>query len=228
MNLGDRMKRYEGAHRIYLPPRIPVIIRVDGKAFHTLSRGCAKPFDAELSVAMDHVALKLLKEVQNARLAFVQSDEVSLLLIDYNKHSSQQWFDGNLQKMVSISAAYASVEFNNHFCSDAVFDSRAFVLPEKEVVNYFIWRQQDAMRNAILMVAQSRFSHKQMHGTSCGKLLEMLHDIGVDYEEHYASYWRMGRALDKNSQPPCAPEGAPLFSNNRAFIEQYMQVEEGS
>jgi len=221
--LGDRMKKFEDAYRMHLSPRMPVIIRVDGKAFHTLTRGCEKPFDVTLGVCMDSTATALLDEVQGARFAYVQSDEISLFLCNYNTFQSQSWFDNNIQKMVSISAAVAATNFTLCWGKNepVYFDSRVFILPENEVVNYFIWRQQDCTRNSIQMVAQSMFSHKELHGKSCGDLQEMMFQKGTNWNE-FKAYWKRGRVVTKQG----VDENIPVFSQDRAYIEKFMEVEE--
>jgi tRNA(His) guanylyltransferase len=155
--LGTRMKdNYENRFRYQLTRRIPVIIRVDGRAFHTLTQGC-EPFDLKFSKAMTDTAIYLCNEIQGVKCVYKQSDEISLLLVDYDLITTQAWFDYNLQKIVSISAALASVKFTELFGKFATFDSRAFNIPIDEVCNYFIWRQKDWLRNSIEMLAQSHF-----------------------------------------------------------------------
>jgi len=222
MSLEDRMKRYESIyHEIYLQPRTPVVIRVDGKAFHTLTKSCVEPFDGDFAKAMDYTASGLLTEVQNSRLAYVQSDEISLLLIDYNKFESCQWFDGNLQKIVSVSASVATESFNSFWQKQAFFDSRAFNLSEREVVNYFIWRQQDATRNSIQMVARSLYSHKQLMNKNTNEQQEMIFQKGQNWND-LSPYWKRGRVLTKDT----IDKGIPIFSQNREYIEEFMKIEE--
>ena len=116
-SLGDRMKTYENISRIYLTKRSPVIIRIDGKAFHTFTRGFAKPFDKFFMMAMQETAKHLCKEIAGCKLAYVQSDETSLLLTDYDTIGTQPWFENNLQKLVSVSASIATLAFNRAFAS---------------------------------------------------------------------------------------------------------------
>lgn len=116
-SLGDRMKAYENISRIYLTKRSPVIIRIDGKAFHTFTRGFAKPFDKFFMTAMQETAKHLCKEIVGCKLAYVQSDEISLLLTDYDTIGTQPWFENNLQKLVSVSASIATLAFNRAFYS---------------------------------------------------------------------------------------------------------------
>lgn len=116
-SLGDRMKTYENISRIYLTKRSPVIIRIDGKAFHTFTRGFAKPFDKFFMMAMQETAKHLCKEIAGCKLAYVQSDEISLLLTDYDTIGTQPWFENNLQKLVSVSASIVTLAFNRAFAS---------------------------------------------------------------------------------------------------------------
>ena len=111
--LGDRMKSfYEDRYRIYLTRRTPVIIRVDGNAFHTFTRGLDKPFDFDFMDIMQRTCYSLSKNIQGCVGGYVQSDEISLLLVDYNTITTDAWFDYNLQKVTSLAAARATMTFN--------------------------------------------------------------------------------------------------------------------
>jgi tRNA(His) guanylyltransferase len=214
-SLGDRMKTYESAFRTHLPIRIPVIMRIDGKAFHSYTKGCKRPFDKDLIEVMDDTAKALCKEVQGCQLAYVQSDEISLLLVNYEDIDSQSWFDNNLQKMVSITASVASVTFTtnswkiwgleqdeevfgatHHIIKPAFFDSRAWVLPKEEVTNYFLWRQQDCTRNSVQMVARSLYSHKECTDKNNSQLQEMIFQKGLNWDKFPTSQKR-GRVIVK-------------------------------
>lgn len=184
-NLGDRMKRYETVSRRYLTKRTPVIIRVDGRAFHTLLRGTEKPFDRSFISAMQDSASFTSGKMQGCKLVYVQSDEVSFLLTDYDRLDTQGWFDYNLSKMVSISAATMSMAFNLYCLRSpgfqingfGIFDSRAFNIPKEEVSNYFLWRAKDWQRNSLSMYARSFFSHKELMGKNRVEVHEMLHAV---------------------------------------------------
>jgi tRNA(His) 5'-end guanylyltransferase len=163
-------------------------MRLDGKAFHTVTAGMDKPFDENLAWVMDQVARMLAAEVQGTVFGYTQSDEISLLLQDFESIGTEPWFDGNVQKMTSISAAIASVRFNGFGLSTqrstAYFDSRVFTISDPvEVANYFIWRQRDAVRNSILALAQAQFGPKRVHGVNTTDLLHMLNDEGVHWTE---------------------------------------------
>ena len=203
-SLGCRMKQYEGIPRINLMRRNPVIIRVDGKAFHTFTRGFQRPFDDILIESMQETMKYLCENIQGCKIGYCQSDEISLLITDYENINTAAWFDYRVQKMCSIAASMATLAFNQVFWEKiryldhdyyeyptkefnelieiyykalekgAMFDARCFSIPKEEVCNYFVWRQQDATRNSIQMVAQANFSHKQLQNKSCDELQEML------------------------------------------------------
>lgn len=195
--LGQRMKeQYEDRYRIMLPRRTYVIIRVDGKAFHTLTKRYSKPFDITILDAMERIALNMCNHIHGAKFAFVQSDEVSVLLTDFEKPETTAWFDNNLQKLVSVSASIATREFNNRTGEDALFDSRAFIIPDPvEVENYFIWRQKDARRNSIQRVAQGYYSIKDLHGKDQQQQLNMLLTQEVNWEDDFETHEKSGVAI---------------------------------
>ena len=114
-NLGDRMKTYENVTRTYLTRRTPVIIRIDGKAFHSFTRGFEKPFDNILVKTMQQTMKHLCENIEGCVLGYTQSDEITLVLCDYKKLTSQAWFDNNIQKICSVSASMATMAFNLAF-----------------------------------------------------------------------------------------------------------------
>ena len=114
-SLGDRMKKYENVNRNYLTRRVPVIIRIDGKAFHTFTRGFKKPFDEILVKTMQDTMKYLCENIQGCVLGYTQSDEITLVLVDYKRLDSSAWFDYNIQKMASVSASMATMAFNKFF-----------------------------------------------------------------------------------------------------------------
>lgn len=191
MDLSDRMKEYEGKYRnslVFENPDDALVVRVDGKAFHTYTKGARIPFDSLLQDAMNNIAIDLCSEVQGAVLAYVQSDEVSVIARPFKKESSSVWFDGNVQKICSITSAMAAVRMTvtspTIFGSmkEALFDSRAFVIPANEVVNYLIWRQSDALRNSVQMLARSHFSHRKLMGKSCDEMKDLLRENKAPWE----------------------------------------------
>lgn len=180
--IGDRMKLYyEDRYRVFLTRRTPVIVRLDGKAFHTLTRRCQKPFDQEFISAMLSAAAYVTMQSQGFKLAYIQSDKVSFLLTDYDALQTEAYFDYNLQKLVSVMASQMSANFSLSYSQCAAFDGRAFNMPKEEIANYFLWRALDWQRNSIQMYAQSFFSHKQLHKKTQLDMHEMLHDIGKNW-----------------------------------------------
>ena len=110
--LGDRMKAYENISRNYLTRRVPVIIRLDGKAFHTFTKGMVKPFDPVLTQAMQQTMKSLCENIQGCVLGYTQSDEITLVLTDYATIKTDAWFGYNIQKMVSIASSIATLAFS--------------------------------------------------------------------------------------------------------------------
>jgi len=241
-SLGDRMKIYEGAFRQSLPIRMPVILRIDGKAFHTYTASCERPFDERLISAMDNVGIALCEQIQGAQIAYVQSDEISVLVHNYKRFSSTPWFENQIQKMVSVSASIAAgymTALSPTIFGEtkiAAFDARAFVLPESEVCNYFLWRQQDATRNSVQMVARSLYSHSQLDGKNSAELQEMIFLKTGKNWGNYPTYQKRGRCIVKetylvaDSVAPRSKWGVddeiPLFSEDRGYINQHLEVVE--
>lgn len=215
---------YEDRTRMFLPRRTYTIIRVDGKAFHTYTRGLKEPFDDEMMRDMDDTAISLCKQIQGSKFAFVQSDEISILLTDFDEINTDAWFDGNIQKMASVSASLATGWFNamrhaRDISPDkiAFFDARVFTIPSKiEVENYFIWRQQDTTRNSIQSVAQSLYSHKQLEGKNGNDLQEMIHAKGLNWNDLEPKYKR-GRMIVK-TEAGWLMEEPPIFTHDRLYL----------
>lgn len=197
--LGKRMKEYyEQVPKTRLVRRTPVAIRLDGKAFHTFTRGFQKPFDAILIKTMQETMKKLCESIQGCVIGYTQSDEITLILQDYKELDTAAWFDYEVQKICSIAASMCTLYFNqifrtniNEYCAGkvmdeyqktlclardkgAMFDARVFNIPKEEVTNLIYWRQVDATRNSIQMVGQANFSHKQLQNKSCNQIQDML------------------------------------------------------
>lgn len=222
-SLGDRMKQqYEDRTRFMLPRRTYTIIRVDGKAFHTFTKDMTRPFDDAFMLCMDTAALNIVTEIQGTQLAFVQSDEISVLLTDFAKPTTNAAFDGNLQKLCSVSASAATMAFNETaravgFSPTALFDSRVFTIPDPvEVENYFIWRQKDAERNSIQSVAQWNASHKELEGKSIPEQHDIIYAAGDNWN-NYPGGCKRGRVVvwvggDWQIEVP------PIFTQERSWL----------
>ncbi len=221
------MTGYEDCYRIKLPKRLPKILRIDGKAFHTFLKNAKKPYDPAVMGIMTKAAKEVMFEIGGtARMAYIQSDECSILINDALELTTQAWFDNNLQKIVSVAASIFTGEFNNKYaplkdmCSEyinatpAAFDARLFVLPDiTEVNNYFVWRQQDAIRNSVQQFGRATFSHSQLDEKSCPEIIQMLADNGVDYYSE-ASWKRRGLVVTRHEMD----ENIPLFQEDTSYI----------
>jgi|TARA_R110000851_G_scaffold56073_3_gene131226 tRNA(His) guanylyltransferase len=220
--LGNRIKdSFENRAKTKLIRKCPVIIRLDGKSFGKFTKGFKRPFDDSFIDMMDKAALYLCKEIQGAKMAYVQSDEISILLTDFDTPETQAWFDYSVQKMTSVSSSFATSAFNKNLLKYyldtngseetimsieredlkfANFDSRVFsVSREEDVIDYFVWRMKDAEKNSISMLAQSMFSHKTLDGVSGRDKIEMCQDKGVDWNE-MPSGQRFGRIISKQTE----------------------------
>ena len=261
--LGNRMKtNYEDRYRFYLPRRMPVIIRIDGKAFHTFTKGFQKPWDSIMIKSMQDTAKFLCENIMGCQMAYTQSDEISLLLVDYKRLESQAWFDNNMQKMCSVAASMATVAFNRAYqshvraCMDemaegmedlylsregiAMFDARVFVLPESEVCNYFIWRQQDAIRNSVSAAGQHYFTQKELQGKKTEEIKTMLETKGIVWGK-FQTLHKFGSCVVKEDAPDNMPKVTkdgrmrfgwyvdnqiPLFQRSRDYVERWLKPEE--
>lgn len=243
-SLGDRMKRHEASTKRVFPPQTPVIIRVDGKAFHTYTRGLEKPYCLMLQLAMDTATRVLCEEIQGAQLAYVQSDEISVLLVGHKKFVSNPWFDNKQSKMETVAASMAgsTVTANSGLVFDgkikpAFFDARAFPLPDHEVPNYFLWRQQDAVRNSIQMVARALYSHRECNNKNVDELREMCTRAGQSWET-FDHHFRFGRTFTRQPSPAKLDDGqivirklwkrmdeTPDFKSNREFFDPLLDHE---
>lgn len=198
-SLGDRMKDYENRFRFSLPRRAYTMIRLDGKAFHTYVKKMKfkKPFDPVFWTAMACTMSCLCENIQGCKLGYCQSDEISLVLTDFDDIKTCAWFDGNIQKIVSVSASMATAFFNDVMTFDrkvehlATFDSRVWSLADPwEVFNTFLWRQKDCTRNSIQTIARFVASHKECHNKNVDELQELIHQKGENFNDYPTRFKR--------------------------------------
>lgn len=250
-----RMKNYENVSKNYLNKKEPVIIRIDMKAGHSFTKGLTKPFDSIFSITMQDTLITLCNNIQGCKFGYTQSDEISLLLTDFDNEDTAGWFDYNINKLISVSASMATLYFNKNFqdnveeylfyaskeynirdliekekilnskINTALFDSRAFNLPIDEVTNYFIWRQNDGMRNSIQSFARSFYSTKQMQNLSCKELIEkIIIEKDIDWN-NLAESLKYGASCKRKSNLSGRMKfkiynDTPIFSKNREYIEE--------
>lgn len=200
--LGDRMKGYEANTRTKLMLGTPHIIRLDMRAGHTFCRGLDKPFDRIFCESMEYTAKMLCEQVQGCTLAYTQSDEITMVLLDGFTNEYSCFFDGVIQKITSITASIATLAFNQRFIeltskisdSDvrkryaekamkATFDSRVFSVPTiSEAYNCIVWRVLDCIRNSVSAMGQATFTTKELYKKNMSSVREMLRETGTPWE----------------------------------------------
>jgi tRNA(His) guanylyltransferase len=203
LSLGDRMKFYEGQFSLRLKTLCPIIARIDGKCFHSWTKGLERPYCSDLSSLFVKTCQHLMDET-NATCGYTQSDEISLAWI--TDDVKQEIFMGaKLQKMVSVLSSLTTAYFNEQraFSSllnlkpTALFDCRVFEVPTRtEACNHFVWREQDATRNSVQMAARSVFSHKQCDNKNGKELMEMLFQAGINWND-FPDFFKRGTYVRK-------------------------------
>jgi tRNA(His) 5'-end guanylyltransferase len=217
--LGDRLKsEFEATTQLELPRKTHTIIRLDGKAFHTYTRGLPRPFDETLHADLVAATQFLCEQVTGTLFAYVQSDEVSLLVTDLAKPGTQPWYGGNVQKITSVTASILTAKFNerrNLGLGDvgeqpAFFDSRVFTIPDTDdVVDYFHWRYLDAWRNAVSSLASVHFSARELQHKSLVDRRVMLLEKGVDVKDLNPRF-KAGSIVE-----PVTRESTVTYTDNR-------------
>lgn len=215
---------YEDALRLVLPRRAYVVIRIDGRGFHTFTRDLERPYSRKLADALDQAAIGLCQEMIGCRFAYGQSDEYSFLLTDFEKENAALWFDGNVQKIVSVSASLFTAYFNRAFPSDliAAFDSRVLLISQRtEVQKYFLWRQMDASANSLNMLASAHYRHFELEGKSNTEKHEMLHAKGVNWAKQPPEFKR-GRVVLKTADTTgwAADLAIPVFTRDTGYLDK--------
>ena len=188
--LGDWMKALEGSTETYLDGGRPICVRLDGRAFHTFTRGLDRPFDARLVGLMRATTLHLAEEC-SAAVAYTQSDEISLVLVSRDNPDADPYFGGRVQKLASVLAATATAYFNRHLPGTIsekahlmpVFDARVWGVADLETATEVLrWRELDAYRNGVTSLALAHFSAKEIHGKGRAEKLAMLAGRGVRFD----------------------------------------------
>lgn len=224
--IGDRIKgNYEKRCRHELTRRMPVVIRVDGRAFHTYTRGMERPFSQTLIDAMVTAAQEVGKEAQGFKAGYVQSDEASFLLTDYDTLQTDAWFGYVQSKVETIAASVMTATFNRSIDreKDALFDARAFSVPREEVVNYFLWRAMDWERNSVSMYCHANFSARQMHGQGKADQHEMLHSIGKNWATDLTAQQRNGTWIFTDGTT--RTDVLPNYDSIASMIDQSIYVD---
>lgn len=223
-NLGDRMKMYEQQMAAHCMPLLPICARIDGKAFHTWTRGLERPFDESLH-NLFVATTKFLVEETGARVGYTQSDEITLIWYS-DDIESQVFFDGKVHKMVSVLASMATGFFNKRVFSTtrplAFFDCRVWQVPTlEEAANVLVWRELDATRNSIQMAAQAVYSHKELLNKNNSEMQEMLHQKGINWND-YPDWAKRGTYVQRQKRTRL------LSSEERERIPEQHRPAEGA
>lgn len=258
-----RMKAYEHLFNVSLDSDKPVIVRVDGRCFHTFAKKFHKPFDEVLSKTIRKTMQYLCENIQECVLGYTQSDEISLLLLNYLNEKSDPFFGYRIQKLCSVISSMATISFYKYFEEVAheyeehienelqrvfqsgssykellsslpkdyfnyesyidsrypTFDCRVFNIPKEEVTNYFYWRQLDAYRNSINMIARIYYSNKELYGKTKSEMIKMIKEKNDDLS-NYKPYNIYGSCCIKSLQI-CTPinSDSNTFTRNKWFID---------
>lgn len=228
------MKGYEFAESSRrLMPLLPVLARVDGRAFRSFTRGMAVPYDERMSEAMAGTAMLLAKET-NASMVYTQSDEISLAWHSLDA-KREIFFGGRVAKMTSQLASMATLFFYKivletmpEFAGrNPTFDARVWQVPNRaEGANVFLWRELDATKNSVSMAAGAYYSAKQLHGKHSGEKQEMLWQAGVNWND-YPAFFKRGVFIQRRtvSTPFEACELEALPPKHHARLNPNLTVE---
>lgn len=223
-NLGDRMKGYEKVFDRELPPRQPVIVRLDGNSFHEFTASRFEfPFDAKFKNCMNEAAIATMKYCNGSMIAYVQSDEISVLLRNDLNPDMGQFLNGRIQKICSLVASACAVRFSKEVSKltgkdeEVQFDCRCFVMPANDVVNYYEWRQQDTIKNAINSIIYwklrgemgAKAAQRKLDGIPTDSKQEILErEYGIKIDD-YPSYYIRGSCIYKVEKTMPIEEVAP-------------------
>ena len=199
-SLGNRMKAYEEVNERMLVANVPFIIRLDGVAFHTFTKKFVRPMDDILADAMQKTMLSMCMDVPYCKYGYTQSDEITLVCIIDDVKNNSGFYGNRINKITTVTAAKATKYFNKHFYDNvkkyekndkafenvtdlkvyekklfsAEFDSRVFNIPEHDIENNLIWRQQDAVRNSINALGHAHFSNDILKNKNTTQVQDML------------------------------------------------------
>jgi tRNA(His) guanylyltransferase len=212
---------YEDALRVSVPRRGYLIVRVDGRGFHQFTKGLERPYSTRLARALDEAAMGLAREMMGCRFAYGQSDEYSFLATDVEREGERMWFDGNVQKIVSVSASVFTAGFARAFGGEkmATFDARVLLIPQaQEAEKYFLWRQLDASANSLNMLASAHYSHEELLGKTEREKHDLLHAKGLNWAKEAAEFKR-GRVIRRGEGGEwLVDKEPPVFSREAGYL----------
>lgn len=237
--LATRQKQYEEAYDYKIIRRLPIIIRIDGKNFSKLTKKISKPFSPEFMDLMANTMLNISKDIDGTVFAYQQSDKITLVLRNDQTLETEAYFNNRVQKLASVSASMATLEFNNllkksnlHLTRKALFDARVFAVPSIiESLNNLIWRQQDCIKNAITSAAMAEIGHAKLKNKNQAEQIKLLKEkCNINFEEFYPPQYRLGIGSYRvptfidtkygrvNRTKWILDYNLPIFSEDREFI----------
>lgn len=234
--LGDRMKMYENAEAgRRLMPLLPILARIDGRAFHSFTRGMKRPYDEVYRTCMTDTTIELVKRT-GALMGYTQSDEITLVWYQRSPQS-QIWFDGRVMKMTSQLAAQATLIFYRLICQrmpeyagrEPSFDARVWNVPNKtEAANVFLWREWDATKNSLSMAVATHFSHKSLQSKNSKEKHDLLFSKGINWND-YPVYFKRGTYVQRRtvSKPFSFEEIKKLPLKHAARKDPNLVIERG-
>lgn len=224
-DLGDRMKMYEGQEgERHFIPNLPIIARMDGRAFHTFARDLDKPYDERMVDAMTNTTIALVKET-NAVVGYTQSDEITLIWSP-PKNLEGFWFGGRVQKMCSMLGATTTIEFYLQSLNllppkyaerKPRFDARVWQVPnETEATNVLVWRENDAVKNSIMAMTLARVGHRKANGKHQGEQLDLIRESGGNWEALESKFKRGSYVRRYRVSTPFTTEELELLPEKHA------------
>lgn len=229
---GDRIKELESASaKVVLDENQPICVRLDGKAFHTYTKGLKRPYDERLSKAMVDT-MNYLVEKTDARMGYTQSDEITLVYFKTAPHQ-QTYFGSRVQKLNSVLASMATAKFNHEANKNipekadvfAFFDCRVWNVPTlQDVADVMIWRQDDAIKNSVSMAAHAEFGDKKILGKNSKEKIDMLKEVGIDWMA-YPDFFKSGTYAMKKCKEMPIPEELKNKKGNEGketFLRNYI------
>ena len=232
MSLDDRMREYEKPTKLYLTKRLPLIVRIDGKKFSTFTEK-VKSFDKSntqydfsqtLNTVFINTCKYILDNLQGAKFAYTQSDEISILISNVDYLNTEAAFNNELCHLISYITSLACVRFNSEIQKlidpslEALFDTRINVYPEDEVANYFVWRQQDCARNSLSKFSRNFFSSAQLHEKRKADMHEMLYTIGKNWATDLPDWSKNGSFITKKQ----VFDLCPTFKTSHDIINKFI------
>lgn len=236
LSIKEKCKKAQKLFDYKLDCNKPIIVHIDGKNFSKMIKNkFEKPFDKEFIDMMNNTAKFICQNVQGVKLAYTQSDEITLI-ITKSSTDSEIFFGGRLCKLQSVIAALATSEFNRHFIRRQVFDKDDWsnvqvrdldqeLLDMKmtqfdckawnvdtlyDAILWLLFRNIDCVRNSKQQAAQTYLSHKALEKLDTDKqIAKLLEEKNIDWNQ-YPDNMKYGRFIKKAVATVNGANGQPV------------------